>query len=208
MYARVTRVQATPDAIEKLIANFKEKVLPTARSAAGFGGGTLLVNRETGEAAGVTYWESAKALVASEDVGTAVRTQAAEATAARITNVQRLELVHVERLAAPRTPSYVRIVEGSTEPEKLDEMISFMKGKALAEIKAQKGLLTVIAAVDRTTGATVVSTAWESAEARATSEANLQAVRDQAGQMAGTKPKVSHFESAVVEIAQPAVAGA
>jgi heme-degrading monooxygenase HmoA len=207
MYARISRVQAAPDAIEKLIANFKDKVLPAVRSAPGCAGGVLLVNRETGEAAGVTYWESAQALIQSEDVGTAVRTQAADATGARITNVVRLELVVVERMGPPQAPSYVRVVEGSIEPERLDEMVAFMKGKALQEIKAQKGLRAAVAGVDRTTGQTMFSTSWESAEARAESEKNLKPVRDQAGQMTGTAPKVSHFEGAVVEIRQPAAAG-
>lgn len=70
MFLRATRVQAPPDKVEQAIENFETNILKAARSTPGNQGAGLLVNRETGSALGVTYWESAKALAASEQFGT------------------------------------------------------------------------------------------------------------------------------------------
>ena len=66
MYGRATRVQMPPQAIEKGIATFKEKVVPAAKAQPGNLGLVLLVDRKTGAAIGITLWESAQALGAAE----------------------------------------------------------------------------------------------------------------------------------------------
>ena len=48
MFIRGTRVQTPPDKLEAAIANFKQQVLPAARSAPGNLGATLLVDRQSG----------------------------------------------------------------------------------------------------------------------------------------------------------------
>ena len=80
MYVRATRVQSPPDGIEKGIAYFKEKVVPAAKAAPGNAGAVLLVDRKTGSGVGITLWETAQALSASEQMGITSRTQSAAAT--------------------------------------------------------------------------------------------------------------------------------
>src|SRR2546428_11996946 len=80
MYVRATRVQNPPDAVEKGIAFFKEKVAPAVKGAPGNAGAILLVDRKTGAAVGITMWATAQALGASEQVGISSRTQSAAAT--------------------------------------------------------------------------------------------------------------------------------
>src|SRR5712692_5696200 len=69
MYGRMTRLQSSPDAVEKGIAFFKENVVPKARTTAGNAGAILLVDRKTGTAIGITLWETTQALNASEQLG-------------------------------------------------------------------------------------------------------------------------------------------
>src|SRR2546425_11912484 len=91
MYVRATRVQNPPDAVEKGIAFFKEKVAPAVKGAPGNAGAILLVDRKTGAAVGITMWATAQALGASEQVGISSRTQSAAATGGAIVNVERGE---------------------------------------------------------------------------------------------------------------------
>ncbi len=60
IYVRATRVQSPPDAIEKGIAYFKEKVVPAVKAASGNAGAVLLVDRKTGSAVGLTLWETVR----------------------------------------------------------------------------------------------------------------------------------------------------
>src|SRR2546425_12393215 len=89
MYVRATRVQNPPDAVEKGIAFFKEKVAPAVKGAPGNAGAILLVDRKTGAAVGITMWATAQALGASEQVGISSRTQSAAATGGAVGNVGR-----------------------------------------------------------------------------------------------------------------------
>ena len=55
MFIRATRIQTPPDKVDAAIANFKQQVLPAARSAPGNAGAALLVNRETGAGIGIMF---------------------------------------------------------------------------------------------------------------------------------------------------------
>ena len=59
MYGRATRVQMQPEAVDKGIAFFKEKLVPMAKAAPGNVGQVLLVDRKTGAGVGITLWETA-----------------------------------------------------------------------------------------------------------------------------------------------------
>ena len=62
MFLRATRVQSPPEKVNDAIKNFETNILKNLRAAAGNQGAALLINRQTGEGIGVSYWESAKAL--------------------------------------------------------------------------------------------------------------------------------------------------
>jgi heme-degrading monooxygenase HmoA len=57
MFARVETFQAASDEMDDLIGA-QQKTVGLARQLPGNMGGFLLVNRETGKALSVTYWES------------------------------------------------------------------------------------------------------------------------------------------------------
>src|SRR2546422_8910052 len=121
MYVRATRVQNPPDAVEKGIAFFKEKVAPAVKGAPGNAGAILLVDRKTGAAVGITMWATAQALGASEQVGISSRTQSAAATGGAIGHVQRGEQVIGERAPPPKAGSSVRPQTTTGGPKKIHE---------------------------------------------------------------------------------------
>ena len=121
MFLRATRLQTPPDKVEQAIENFDTNVLKGLRAAAGNQGAILLVNRETGAGMGIPYWESAKALASSEAIGTQSRTQTTKAVpGSQVVNVERAELMIMDRAAPAKAGSFVRMVSVNGDPDKLD----------------------------------------------------------------------------------------
>jgi hypothetical protein len=205
MYLRTTRLQSPPDAIEKGISYFKEKVLPAAKATPGNAGAVLLVDRKTGSAVGITLWETAQALSASEQMGVTSRTQSAAAMGGSIVNVERFEQVIQERTQPPKGGTFVRLNTVVGAPEKIDNAIKFIQKQALPELKAQKGFRGLIMNVDRMTGRSTVTTIWDTLADLESSEAKVSGLRRDAADAAGAADvKVEIFETAFAEIKQAA----
>lgn len=210
MYLRMTRVQAPPDKVKDSIQNFETNVVKRLKAAPGYQGAVLLVNRQTGEGIGVTYWESAKALGASEQAGIDARTSSAQNVAGtRIINVERAEVMIMERVAPPKAGVFVRFISGTGDPEKLDAGISVGRNKALPVLKTLKGFRVMIASVDRTTGRTFVSSVWDTLSDLEASESKIAGVRAEFAKTAGISAeslKVEVFEAAAVELSAALIA--
>jgi hypothetical protein len=208
MFLRATRVQTPPDKVNDAIKNFETNILKGLRSAPGNQGASLLVNRQTGAALGITYWESAKALASSEQIGTQSRTQATKnVPGSQIVNVERAELMIMDRAAAPKQGSFVRSVTANGDPEKLDAAIVHIRNQVLPLLKSQKGYRATIASVDRQSGRLSVSTVWDSKADLDASEGKLAGPRAEAARLAGAGPndvQVEIFETAVVELSAAA----
>lgn len=207
MFIRGTRVQTPPDQVDAAIANFKKQVLPTARSTPGNVGAGLLVDRKTGAGIGITYWESAKALAASEQMGIQTRTQAVKnVSGSEVVNVERFELVIMDRAAPPEEGTFVRVNTVIADPEKVDALTVFVRNKVLPVLKAQKGYRATISGVDRQTGRTVTSTVWETLADLRASEDKIAGLRKDAAAAAGASGpvEVEIFETGAIELAQVA----
>jgi len=204
MFLRATRIQAPPDKIGAAIDNFETNVAKGLRSAPGNQGAVLLVDRHSGAALGVTYWESAKALAASEQTGIQSRTQAIKnVTGAQIVNVGRAELMIMDRAVAPKAGTFVRLVTANGDPEKLDAAIVQIRNKVLPILKAQHGYQATVASIDRQTGHLSVSTVWETKADETASESKLAGPRAEVAKIAGAGPndvQVEIFETAFVEL--------
>jgi heme-degrading monooxygenase HmoA len=208
MFLRATRVQTPPDKVNEAIKNFETNILKGLRAAPGNQGVSLLVNRQTGAGIGITYWESAKALAASEQIGTQSRTQTVKnVPGSQIVNVERAELMIMDRVAEPKEGSFVRVVTANGDPEKLDAGIVHIRNHVLPLLKAQKGYRATIAAVDRQSGRITVSTVWDSRADLDASEGRLAGPRAEVARLAGAGPhdvQVEIFETAVVELSAAA----
>jgi heme-degrading monooxygenase HmoA len=204
MFLRATRIQAPPDKVEQAIENFETNIIKGLRSAPGNQGAVLLVNRQTGAGLGVTYWETAKALAASEQTGIQSRTQGTKSVpGSQIVNVERAELMIMDRAAAPRAGTFVRMVTVSGDPDKVDAGIVQIRTHVLPVLKEQKGYQATIASVDRQSGRLSASTVWATKADLDASESKLAGPRAEAAKAAGAGPhdvQVELFEIAVIEI--------
>lgn len=204
MYGRMTRLQTSPDSVDKGIAFFKENVAPKALATPGNAGAVLLVDRKAGTAIGITLWETAQALNASEQFGISSRTQSVSAAGGMVVDVDRYEQVLVDRAQPPKAGTFTRLNIVAGAPEKLDNVIKFMQTQALPVIKAQKGYRATIVNVNRVTGRSTVSTVWDTLADLEASESAVSSLRRSAAEAAGaSEVKVEIYESAFSEIKQP-----
>ena len=150
-------------------------------------------------------WATAQALGASEQVGISSRTQSAAATGGSIVNVERGEQVIADRAQPPKAGSFVRLNTITGDPKKIDDAIKFVEKQVLPVLKALKGYRALLMSVDRLTGRSTVSTVWETIADLEASEPKVSSLRRDAADAAGASDvKVEIFETAFVEIAQPA----
>ena len=94
MHARVTTLSGSPDNAEAGIANFRDNVVPYAKSDGK--GAILLIDRESGKAVAVTLWEDEEAMRASEESANALRADAAQQMGAQQPTVERYEVAVFE----------------------------------------------------------------------------------------------------------------
>ena len=204
MFLRATRLQTPPDKVNEAIKNFEANVLKGLRSAPGNQGAVLIVNRETGSGLGITYWESAKAMAASEQIGTQSRVLTTKnVPGTQIVNVERAELMIMDRTTAPKAGTFVRMITVNGDPDKLDAAIVQIRNHVLPLLKAQKGYRATIASVDRQSGRLSASTVWDTKADLDASESKLAGPRADAAKAAGAGAhdvQVEIFETAVVEL--------
>jgi quinol monooxygenase YgiN len=204
MYGRVTRLQTSPDAVDKGIAFFKENVAPKSRATPGNAGVVLLVDRKTGAAVGITLWETTQALNASEQMGISTRTQSVAAVGGAVIDVDRFEQVIADRPQPPKTGTFVRLNTVAGDPAKIDNVIKFMQQHVLPVLQKQKGYRAAIMNVNRLTGRSTVSTVWDTQADLEASESKVGSLRRDAADAAGASDvKVELFETAFTEIKQP-----
>src|SRR6516165_7509608 len=77
MHARVTTLSGSAENVDVGIENFRTGVVPFIHEGGGKGA-ILLVDRDNGEAIGITLWEDEEAMRASEESASSLRTQAAD----------------------------------------------------------------------------------------------------------------------------------
>ena len=202
MFLRATRMQAPAEKLGQFIENFETNVLKNLRSAPG-NHVALLVNDDRFVLA-VTYWDSAKALAASEQIAIQSRTQATKGEPGTyVVNVERAELMIMDRAGEPKSGTFLRLVTANGDPEKLDAAIVQIRNHVLPVLKAQKGYRATVAAVDRQSGRLSASTTWDSKADLDASESKIAGPRAEAAKAGGAGPQdvqVEIFETAVIEI--------
>ena len=69
MFARLTIVQVTPDAIDETTKIYEESVVPAAKSQKGYRGIYLLTDSKTGKGISLSLWDSEQDAIANDQSG-------------------------------------------------------------------------------------------------------------------------------------------
>jgi heme-degrading monooxygenase HmoA len=73
MHARSGVIEVSADRIDDALEAFKSEQLPRYRDQSGYKGFTMLADRDNGKILGVSFWESADDLRASDELGQEAR---------------------------------------------------------------------------------------------------------------------------------------
>src|SRR5215218_8871408 len=79
MHARIGRISFSPDKADEVTSHVNENVVPKYNDTDGFKGFTLMIDRSSGQAIGISFWESEDAMRATDDLGDQARRGAADA---------------------------------------------------------------------------------------------------------------------------------
>jgi hypothetical protein len=193
----------SPDKAEERAAGIKENVIPQVKKLEGFRGGYWLVDRKSGKGLGLTLFENAAALRATEDAAAKIRAQAPAGV--KITGVESYEVVATipvqGRVAAARTTKF----EGS--PEKINEFIKYTNENVIPSAKKIAGLKGGYWLIDRQSGKGLAVTLFESEAAVRASEESAAKIRSEATEKLKTKVSgVEQYEVYAQAVAEPAMA--
>lgn len=93
MWARVSRFDEPKDRIDDDIRMTRSSVVDLVTSTPGTQGFYYMVDRETGRAMAVTFWDSKESMLASEREAARIRMQSTSAVGGTITGVEHYEVV-------------------------------------------------------------------------------------------------------------------
>ncbi|WP_165949489.1 hypothetical protein [Kribbella turkmenica] len=89
---------------------------------------------------------------------------------------------------------YARSTTIMGNPEAIDDGIAQVRNEAMPEVQQIQGCVGLSMLVDRTTGLSITTSAWESVEAMHASGDQVTPVRERVAQLMGGSPRVEEWE--------------
>jgi quinol monooxygenase YgiN len=188
VYARSTTIMAEPSQAERGIAFVREQVWPMVRDMDGCLGLSLVIDRQSGRSITTTSWDSEETLRASAEMVRGVRAQGVELTSAMgEPAVEEWEIASMHRAHHTGSGACVRAAWSRVPAPYVDRALAFYKNDLLPHIEQLDGFVSASLMIDRPSGRSVLSVAYESREAmertrneadylraRSTQEANVE----------------------------------
>jgi heme-degrading monooxygenase HmoA len=208
MYARVTwsKAGSQPPNTEEGLKFYRESILPSLKTQAGFLGAVVLGNSETGEGLSATYWESAEAMSASEAMGGAARAEVAQKVGMQVSDIERFEVVLQDRVGPPMAGTFVRSNDIKAAPAQIDAAVALMRETGVPKLREIKGYRALLIFANRQTGRVLVSSVWETAADREAAESTASAMRREVmdSAQAGSNIRITLYEALLAEVSAPA----
>lgn len=179
MYLRVTAFRSDPAKLDAGVAFLRDKIIPAMKKVPGFVGATCVVNREKGEGAASTLWESLEAMNNAEQIGQQSRSQSSEGTGMEVIDVDRFEVTTLEMAPdGARLPRYTRTITAYGDPKRADQAAKVVRDEILPKLKTQPGFSAYAAGINRMTGRGFTISSWATPEQREKSRAAVASVRE------------------------------
>jgi hypothetical protein len=152
--------------VDAAISNFRDRVLPSLRTQAGFLGAVAAYDGENGEGVTAGYWETKAALEATRPMAAAGRAEASQLPGVAIVDVDELEILLQDRVATPRANTFLRGTDLKGAPDKIDAALALLRDTGLPAVKARPGYRALIVLANRATGRMIITSSWETAAER------------------------------------------
>ncbi len=209
MFARIVRSKVQPGKTDEALEFFQSGVFSSIKTREGFLGALVLLNREASESLGVTYWQDALSMGASEESTMSLRPASAMAGLTQIIDIERFELMLQDRAAPVQVGSYVRLNDMIAAVPQIDALVAYVRDTVLPTARGIDGYRATLVGANRTTGRMLVSTVWASAEvwAHNASEAVLGGQRQQADKISQAQwVRLTEYETVFAEVSAAAQA--
>lgn len=203
MYARTTTVQARPASIDEGIRTLREDVLPRVQEMDGNIGLSMLADRESGRCIVTAAWRDEHAMRAAAEAVRPLRERVAEVLGAP-TTVEEWEIAVLHRRKPADTGACARVSWLQMEAGTLDGAIDVYRTQVLGGLDDLPGFCSASLLVDRASGRSVSSVAYESREmlqasTRAASDLRNRTVQQIRAQVL----EVAEFELVLSELRVP-----
>jgi heme-degrading monooxygenase HmoA len=202
VYARATMIQAQPESIDDGIAYVRDEVLPMIRDIDGCIGLSMMVDRTTGRCIATSAWETEEAMRASNEKLSAVRDRAGEILGGT-PEIEEWEIGGLHRDHRTREGACTRVSWMDGEPGNSDRMIAVFRD-VMPTLESWDGFCSASLLINRSTGAAVITTTWDSVEALEQSRPMADQTRAKAAEDSGSRiSAVQEFELAIAHLRVP-----
>ena len=204
MYARILRLTGSADKVDDGVRNYATRVAPALREQDGYGGARLLIDRDTGAGASITFWRDADAARASFEALQSIRADAASRFGSAEPETTLYEAAVQHRPKPTETGNWVRLSTLDGNPAKIDDGIRNFETQSIPELEKLPGFRAGVLLVDRATGETVAATVWDGKRDLEDSASQVAPIRSAAADRFGaSNVRVETFEVAFAELLSP-----
>jgi hypothetical protein len=204
VYARSTTIASSPAAIDTGIAYLRDKVMPAILDMTGCIGMSLLIDRESGRCIATSSWSTEQDMRATADRMNQVRAKGMEAFGGTIDNIQEWEIALLHREHDSKAGTRVRVSWLKGDPTRVQEAIDAFRTSVLPAVEQLTGFCSASLLVDRATGRSVSTFAYDTTDALAASRERATALRGATSTQLGAQVEDVHeFELAIAHLRVP-----
>jgi hypothetical protein len=178
MYARSTTVHGDPMKLDDGIAYVRDTVMPAIKQMAGSIGLSMLCDRESGRCIVTTAWRDEMSMHDTEGAVHDMRQRAAEMLGGHA-DVQEWEIAVMHRMHEAHNGACTRVIYGSIDMEKLDDVVSTMRMNLLPRMEELPGFCAVSHMIDRETGRSATAVTYDSKADMLTANEQAKALREE-----------------------------
>ena len=178
MYARSTTIHGDPMKIDDGIAYIRDTVMPAIKQMAGSIGLSMLCDRESGRCIVTTAWRDEMSMHDTEGAVHDMRQRAAEMLGGHA-DVQEWEIAVMHRMHEAHNGACTRVIYGSIDMEKLDDVVSTMRMSLLPRMEELPGFCAVSHMIDRETGRSATAVTYDSKADMLAANEQAKALREE-----------------------------
>jgi hypothetical protein len=178
MYARSTTVHGDPMKLDDGIAYVRDTVMPAIKQMAGSIGLSMLCDRESGRCIVTTAWRDEMSMHDTEGAVHDMRQRAAEMLGGP-PDVQEWEIAVMHRMHEAHNGACTRVIYGSIDMEKLDDVVSTMRMNLLPRMEELPGFCAVSHMIDRETGRSATAVTYDSKADMLAANEQAKALREE-----------------------------